>query len=224
MNQVRKRKKADSSSAGRPAGRPADKVKDALLQSARELFLKKEFKAVAVRQIAERAGVNPAMVNYYFGSKQGLYLAMVDDVLQSLQQDLQKLTAQNDFSVAEFTSNYCRMLARNPWWPNFLVREVLFSEGEIREAVLRKFGSIFAPQLLANISNEQAAGNYRKDLDPRLTLLSLMGMTVFPFLSGPALKTIMNIEMDEDLAEELARHNAKLFLEGVTVPGSGETL
>lgn len=220
-----KPKNLPARSAGRPAGRSADEVRGSLLQAARDLFLKKEFRAVSVRQIAEHAGVNPAMVNYYFDSKQGLYLAMVDDVLQSLQGDLQRLGEQGDLTVAEFTSSYCRLLARNPWWPNFLVREVLFSDGEIREAVLAKFASVFAPQLLANIIREQASGHYRRDLDPRLTLLSLMGMTVFPFLAGPALKTIMNMEMTEELADDLATHNTRLFLEGVTdtTPGDAQS-
>lgn len=221
MSKADKLSKATGRSAGRPAGRSADEVRDSLLQAARDLFLKKEFRAVSVREIAAEADVNPAMVNYYFGSKQGLYLAMVDDVLQSLQGDLTRLGEQDDFSVAEFTNSYCRLLARNPWWPNFLVREVLFSEGEIREAVLDKFAAVFAPQLLANIIREQSSGHYRHDLDPRLTLLSLMGMTVFPFLAGPALKTIMNMEMTEELAGELASHNARLFLEGVVAPTPG---
>ncbi|MBL4819671.1 MAG: TetR/AcrR family transcriptional regulator, partial [Gammaproteobacteria bacterium] len=65
---------------GRPIGGDSEKVKQKLLDAARQLFISCEFKAVSVRQIAKSAGVNGAMVNYYFGGKRGLYLAMVEQV------------------------------------------------------------------------------------------------------------------------------------------------
>jgi AcrR family transcriptional regulator len=204
---------------GRPAGRSGDQVKADLLAAARENFLSKEFKAVSVRAIATAAGVNGAMVNYYFGSKQGLYLAMVEELLTALREDLDKLDKTGNFSAADFCASYSRLLARNPWWPNFVVREVLFSDGDIREKVLQRIASGFAPRLLANIQTEINSGHYRQDLDPRLTLMSLMGMTVFPFLAGPALKTIMNVELDPAFAEQLAQHNTQLFLHGALAPG-----
>ncbi len=205
---------ATARNAGRPAGQPADKVRDELIQAARELFLNKEFKAVSVRQIADKARVNQAMVNYYFGSKQGLYLAMVDELLQSLKGELKRLGEKSEAGLAEFNASYCRLLARNPWWPNFMVREVLFSDGEVREAIIHKFSSAFAPELLGAISREQAEGNLRPEMDPKLALISLLGMSVFPFLAGPVIKSVMNLEVDEKFAEKLAQHNTQLFFEG----------
>jgi len=207
--------KPRNSSLGRPAGREGDKVKADLLQAARQHFLSREFKAVSIRRIAETAGVNGAMVNYYFGSKQGLYMAMVDDLLQSLEQSLQDLGKNTDVSVADFSSSYCKLLAQNPWWPNFMVREVLFSEGEIREAVIEKFGSVFAPRLLKSIQEGVANGRYRQDLNPRLTLMSLIAMTVFPFLAKPVMESVLKMSIDEKMATTLAAHNTQLFLHGI---------
>lgn len=200
---------------GRPPGRAADEVRGALLAAAREHFLDKEFRAVSVRQIAATAGVNGAMVNYYFGSKQGLYLAMVDELLKALENDMAQMREQGQLGVVDFIRSYSRLLFDNPWWPNFLIREVMFSEGEIREAVLQRFATVFAPELLANINREIRAGHYRADLDPRLTLVSLMGMTVFPFLASPVIREVMQMELDESLLEQLTRHSAQLFLHGV---------
>jgi AcrR family transcriptional regulator len=204
------------SSAGRPSGRAPEQVRGALLQAAREHFLERDFKAVSLRQIADSAGVNGAMVSYYFGSKQGLYLAMVDELLAVLASDLISLGEQENLTVVDFIRSYSKLLHANPWWPNFLIREVMFSEGEVREAVLDRFARVFAPQLLANIQREINLGHYREDLDSRLCLLSLMGLTVFPFLVGPVLKQVVGMELDASLVAKLAEHNCQLFLHGVT--------
>jgi TetR/AcrR family transcriptional regulator len=210
------------SSVGRPAGQDSDKVRANLLQAARSHFLSREFKAVSIRQIAETAGVNGAMVNYYFGSKQGLYLAMVDDLLESLEQTLQGLSGEGQLTVADFSNSYCRLLAENPWWPNFLVREVLFSQGEIHQAVLKKFSVTLAPSVMQSIQREIATGHYRQNLDPRLTMVSLLGMTVMPFLAKPILENVLGLKIDASLVDTLAQHNTSLFLQGVEASATTE--
>lgn len=202
------------SEPGRPSGGDGDRVRGELLQAARKLFLGNEFKAVSIRQIAAAAGVNGAMVSYYFGSKQGLYLAMVDELLQKLQEDLGELQSGSELTIARFSSTYCALLAANPWWPNFMVREVLFSDGAIRAAVIQKISSVFAPKLLQAIQREISAQQFRADLNPALSLLALMGMTVFPFVAKPMIEQVLGIKVDAAFAAALSAHNTQLFLHG----------
>lgn len=200
---------------GRPSGADGDRVRSDLLQAARQLFLSNEFKAVSLREIAAKAGVNGAMVSYYFGSKQGLYLAMVEELLHSLQVKLEELQPGAEVSIAQFSATYCTLLAANPWWPNFMVREVLFSHGEVREAVIQIMSTVFAPKLLHSIQREIGQMQYRADLNPALALLSVMGMTIFPFLARPLIEQVLHLQIDAGFAEQLAAHNTQLFLNGV---------
>ena len=215
---IRKRK-----NLGRPAGRDSEQVRADLLNAAREHFLSREFKAVSIRRIAATAGVNGAMVNYYFGGKQGLYMAMVEDLFQRLESSLGELDKDSTLTVADFSKSYCKLLAANPWWPNFFIREVLFSEGVTREAIIDKFRSVFAPKLLQSIRSEISAGHFRQDLNPGLTLLSLMGMTIFPFIAKPMVEQILKLSLDESTVSALAAHNTEVFLHGVEVPGGAGT-
>ena len=218
MKQSNSRKEG---SPGRPHGNASDAVRDSLLAAAREQFLAIEFKSVSVRSIAQAAGVNAAMVNYYFGSKQGLYLCMVNDALQDLEQQIAELKTNPASNIADFSDAYTRLLAENPWWPNFIIREVLFGEEATRELVVEKFAASFAPQLLASIQKDIERGRFRPDLNPALTLLSLLGMTVFPFITRPLLQQILGIEMDQQLAQALSDHNKSLFFYGVRASGTG---
>ena len=201
--------------AGRPAGNDGEKVKADLMDAARRHFLQREFKAVSVREIAESAGVNAAMVNYYFGSKQGLYLAMVDAMLTSLETRLVELGGDDELSVTEFSRVYTQVLTENPWWPNFLVREVLMKEGETRDAMVARFAGAFAPRLMASISWKIRDGQYRGDLDPGLAMLSMMALTVFPFLAKPIIEIVLGRELNGNTAETLVAHNIALFHSGV---------
>ncbi|MDA0279422.1 MAG: CerR family C-terminal domain-containing protein [Proteobacteria bacterium] len=210
-----KRSTTKSAALGRPSGRDSDKVRRDLLQAARDHFLKRDFKAVSLRQIASSAGVNGAMVNYYFGGKQGLYLAMVDELFESLESKMAGLSNNAEFSIADFSHSYCLLLAENPWWPNFVAREILFGEGETKEEVLQRFSKMIAPKLRQAINQEVESGNYRKDLSPELTIMSLLGMAIFPFLAAPVIERVFGTTIDESMANKLAAHNVELFMNGV---------
>lgn len=69
---------------GRPVGR--SDIRDKLLAAARERFLNTPYSKVTTREIAELAGSNLAMIHYYFGSKEGLYKAVLGDVAEPLEQ------------------------------------------------------------------------------------------------------------------------------------------
>ncbi len=215
MKQSRSSNGKATKAAGRPAGGDSENVRSDLLKAARDHFLDRDFKAVSLREIASSAGVNGAMVNYYFGGKKGLYLAMVDELFESLDEKVKRLDEGSEFSVVDFSRSYCLLLAENPWWPNFVVREILFSEGETKEEVLQRFGKMIAPKLMQAVAQEVKQGNYRQDLNPQLTILSLMGMTIFPFLAAPMIEHLFGMTLDESMANKLATHNIELFMNGV---------
>lgn len=204
-----------SAALGRPSGGDSEKVRRDLLEAARDHFLKRDFKAVSLREIASSAGVNGAMVNYYFGGKKGLYLAMVDELFEALDAKMASLSDNSEFSIADFSRSYCQLLAENPWWPNFVTREILFSEGETKEEVLQRFSKMIAPKLRHAVDQEIESGNFRKELSPELTIMSLMGMTIFPFLAAPMLERVFDMTFDEPMVNKLATHNVDLFMNGV---------
>ncbi|RJG47570.1 TetR/AcrR family transcriptional regulator [Motilimonas pumila] len=65
---------------GRPEG--GSDTRDVLLNSARNLFIERGYKKVTTRAIAEHAGTNIAMIHYYFGSKEQLYIAVLDETIK----------------------------------------------------------------------------------------------------------------------------------------------
>ena len=69
---------------GRPRGGSAPETRDRILETARRVLAERGFPGATVREIASRAGVNPAMVHYYFGSKRGLHTALIERIAAEL--------------------------------------------------------------------------------------------------------------------------------------------
>lgn len=201
---------------GRPKGRDPVLSRQSLLDAARDLFARREFAAVSLRQIAQQAQVNPAMIHYHFGGKEGLYGAMLEEQLAPLLLKLEQLPAERA-SLSLFIESYVRMLAANPWLPNLVVREVLYGEGGFRELFIRRFAARAGRMIPALIDEECRAGRLRADLDPTYAALSLVSMALFPFIGRPVLERVLDIRMDEAFVERWVTHALRLFYEGAEI-------
>ena len=204
---------ASQAAPGRPSGRLPDYVRNQLLEAAADLFSVNDFKAVTIKRIAEQARVNPAMIHYYFGDKQGLYEALVDSVLGPLFD--QMAAVEQDQGLEQFIRAYTQVLADNPWWPNFVLREMLFGKGPMRETLLNKFGHGMIGSLMQQITRQTTIGELRGDLSPPMMLVSLAGMIVFPFLARNMLRDLLPETQDQMDAAKLAAHTTEVFFNGV---------
>jgi len=210
---------------GRPAAAKAGGARAALLQAARELFARRAFRAVTVRDLAAAAGVNPAMVNYHFGGKDGLYAAMVAETVGPLLAQLEGAADGGDetLTLEQFLERYQAILIANPWLPNLVVREVLYSDGGFRDTFVHQFAARAGGALAGLVARSRAAGRLRPDLDERLAALSVLSLTVFPFIARPLLERGLGLTMDRAFFDRLAVHNRRLFREGAQLDEQAST-
>lgn len=204
---------------GRPRGEAhSEAIRAALIKAARELFAQRDFKAASVREIAAAARVNPAMIHYHFGDKDGLYRAMLQETIGPVLQKVQELMnhggRRSAASIHDAFEAVMTMLAHEPWVARLIVREVLAEEGPFRELFIREFaakGGGRVPQLL---EREMTHGRVRKDLDPTLGALSFMSMALFPFIALPVAEKVFGIRMTGAFTRRLVEHSTRLFYEG----------
>ena len=204
-------------SPGRPPAGAAD-LRQSLLDAARRLFLAKGFGNVGTRELAREAGVSPAMIPYYFGDKQGLYDALIEDAIGKVLTRLQSLAAKGDAAredpVETFLSAYLDTLIAEPWIPQLLVREVLAQDSPLRRRFRENFAGPAKEALGALLRSERERGRLRPDFDVTLATLSLVGMTVFPFLVHPVLGELFDYRLDAEFRDRFYRHTHRLFLDG----------
>ena len=202
---------------GRPVGGDAA-VREALLDTARRLFLARGFGPVTIRQIAAAAGSSPATIHYHFGDKLGLYRAMLEAAIAPVSAALQRLAdpaRAEQVDIGEVVRLYTRMLADNPWVPALIVQEVLAEGGRFREQFIENFAGRLAPLFAAIIRREQARGAIRGDLDPNLAALSAISLTVFPFVALPVTSRVLGVTVTSDAVDRLVAHTIRVLFDGI---------
>jgi len=200
---------------GRPSAENAEDVRKKLLDAARDLFPRYGYRGVSSRQIGAAAGVNFAMIRYYFGGKPGLYREMLQGVLQPARSTLEAMKSVDSLpKLANVFEHMTRSWAANPWVAGFVVREVLAPDGPMRAMFLREFPERLAPIVERLVEGEMAAGKLRADLDPRMLVLSIVSLAIFPFLTLPVSTRVFGVGNDEEFVERFLHHTVNLLARG----------
>ena len=201
---------------GRPKAANAEDVREKLLNAARELFPRYGYRAVSSRQIGAAAGVNFAMIRYYFGGKPGLYREMLQGVLQPTRASLDSMAASRiPIRLGDVLANITRSWAANPWIAGFVIREVLAPDGPMRSMFLKEFPERLAPIVERLVKGEIEAGKLRADVDPRLLVMSLVSLAIFPFLTLPVTSLVFGVRNDDQFVERFLHHTGELLARGV---------
>lgn len=203
----------------RAPGRPAaagPELRARLLDAAIACFVRSGIAASPLRAIAKEAGVTPALVHYYFGDKAQLVQALVEERLLPALAPLRTRMAQAGDDPAALIASYVRgvadVVAQASWLPALWVREVLCEGGALREVVFERLVPQLPQMMAARFAAAQAAGRLNPDLDPRLLVVSLTGLTLFPAAGAPIWRRLFDAR-DLD-AETLANHTIALLDRG----------
>jgi AcrR family transcriptional regulator len=159
-----------------------EKFKDA----ARIVFTKKGFAATKTRDIAEEAGLNLALLNYYFRSKEKLFEIVMTENLQRLFSSLAPTLNNEELALEEkisvIANNYIDMLFANPDLPLFVLSEI-----RTRPERFNKIVQLDTYVLKSHFIKQLAAK--KPGVNPVQFLISFIGMLVFPFISKPVFQT-----------------------------------
>ena len=205
----------------RQRGRPprsaaSEDVRGALLDVARDLFLRFGYRAVSSRQIAAAAGANVAMIRYYFGGKPGLYREMLQAALQPVLARLDALIASGrPVGLEEVLGNQLRTISANSWIVGLVLREVLTPEGPLRPMFVREVPERFLPLIQRIVQGEIERGQVRADVDPQLLALSMLSLAIFPFLAYPLTSRLFGVRHDEEFVRRYLQHTTGLLRRGV---------
>jgi AcrR family transcriptional regulator len=167
------------------------KIKNA----ARTVFHKKGFAAARTRDIAEEAGINLALLNYYFRSKEKLFNIVMLEAFQSFFSSISIVFNDADTSlegkIEKFAANYIDLLFEEPEIPLFIMSEIrnnpvgLMQDANLKTAV---FDSVFHAQY-----NEAIQSGKIKEQHFLHFMMNFMGLIVFPFIAKPLLKEITGL-------------------------------
>ena len=184
--------------AGAERQRDAERSRRALLDAALDEFSLRGFAGARVADIARRAGVNKQLINYYFGSKEGLYLA-----LQRAWQEREEGFAPPELPLADLVVRYLADALDDPRSLRLLLWRGLADESAPSGGPGRQ------PDL-DRVNRRRATGEVAADLDAAAVLLAGMGMVAAPIVMPQVARELFGLdpaspEFRERYTEQLRR-------------------
>ncbi len=176
--------------------RDAERSRRALLDAALDEFAEHGYAGARVADIAHRAGVNKQLINYYFGSKQGLYLAV-----QQAWLDREADVAPPDLPLADLVVRYLADAVRDPRALRLLLWRGLAHDGAPR-------GNRSRQPDLDQVRAHQASGQIATDLDPAAVLLAGLGMIAAPLAMPQVAWELFGIDPSSE--EFLSRYGEQI--------------
>lgn len=176
------------------------KTKDKILEVAETEFLVKGFSGARIAEIADKAGVNQAMLYYHFKTKEELFAQVMEGKLAQLKESVVSVAKMDDLPVeekiVEMMVRHFNFLCQNPDLPRFIINEVIANTEYIEK--MRSENLPMIKELLGRLQREldEAAlrGEVRR-MDASTLMMDILSINIFSFIVIPILATA-NPSMD----------------------------
>ena len=194
-------------------GQP-EESRAAILNAAEKEFAEQGIAGARIDTIAREAGVNKALLYYYFQDKDSLYGAVLDNAFAGLKTQvfaaLDSKRAPRE-KLIEYVNVYFDFLSHHPFYPRLMQREMMrMGDGEshhLDKIVKESFQPIFA-KVAGVLQEGMARGEFRK-IDPAHFVPSMVAMIVFYFSSSPVIRRI--VRFDPLAPERVAERKAAVL-------------
>jgi len=182
-----------------------NKTEEAILLAAGKVFIRRGFAAARMDDIAKEAGINRALLHYYFRSKEKMFEIIFQQGMREFFDGLAKIVF-SERSLTEkikaIVEHDIARIAQNPNLPLFVMQEIgqrperLIEHAEKAGAKPGLLLKVFSKQ----VNNEIEKGNIRS-VDPGQLLINIMSLAIYPFIAKPMIMTMQ--ELDQKGFEKL---------------------
>ncbi len=173
-----------------------DSAEEKIKIAARKLFIKKGFAATRTREIADEAGINLALLNYYFRGKQNLFNIIMEETMLGFLGVVSTHFHNPDTTLEEkmqqVSNAYIEFLLERPDLPIFILSELRNQKKEFFAKVAGKLNlqkSVFFQQIKASYGNSEKSMKLENHV-----LMNLISMIMFPILGAPVVKLMLGMD------------------------------
>ncbi|MDD5457502.1 MAG: TetR/AcrR family transcriptional regulator [Candidatus Margulisbacteria bacterium] len=179
-----------------------------ILRSALNVFVNKGWHGASMQEIADNAGVNKALLHYYFRTKQNLYEKIFEFIIAKNFQQLNDCLNENgNFYdiLSNFVDRYINIFADNSKLSLFIMRDFIYG-GNIITKEFKKLADTptgLPPQKFMRITEKAKARGEIKDVNSFQLLLTILGACIYSFFAEPLIKEIMPLKPEINSKEFL---------------------
>jgi AcrR family transcriptional regulator len=188
--------------------------KEMLLRTAEKLFAEHGFDAVTTRMISRESEVNLAMISYYFGSKEGLFQALIEGKFPVIRERLEAIRDKESsyWEKVEATIEvYVDRMFDNVYFAKIIFREMSMTQRPEHNDLIIKYIQRNAELILSFFKEGVASGEFR-NIDPEMTLSSMFA-TIFQWINLSSMsQKMLQVKNNEDLYNNEYRVRLKTHL------------
>lgn len=168
-----------------------------ILDAAEYVFQAKGMDGARMQEIADKAGINKAMLHYYYRSKQLLFEAVFKNAFSLLAPQLNTILNDNssiEEKIKNFTSNYISFIIKHPYLPNFIIQELNRNQDFILKIKDNKgFPNLekFKKQV-----NDEVNKGILKPISAEQLFINILALNIFPFVAKPLIMAFTNTDND----------------------------
>ncbi len=191
-------------------------TQEKILKAAHMVFLLKGMEGARMQEIADMAGINKALLHYYFRNKETLFEAVFHEALHKLLPALTGVFTSDKpllEKIPAFFDVHIGFLRDNPMIPQFIISEVTRNPAMIMKGFVTLAEKGLFGKFAADVRESIARGEI-KPVDPVQLMLNLLSLSIFPFVARPLLSTMLGIEESryDQLIEERQKEVAKFVI------------
>lgn len=166
-----------------------------ILAAAKKVFVVKGMAGARMQDIADHAGINKALLHYYFRSKEKLFEVIFKEAATRLFPKMNAIL-NSDIplfdKIRQFAHDYIDIVLENPYLPLFVLNEINKQPHAFSKKI---FGNNRPPvhKLAEQIEKEIKKGLI-KPISPAHLIINMLSMCIFPFVGKPMIQWVMNVD------------------------------
>lgn len=165
-----------------------------ILDAATKVFIKKGLYGARMQEIADEAGINKALLHYYFRNKDKLFQAIFEQTFQSFAPLIIKIFNNEDpinTKIQQLVSQYTDFLVTNPYLPLFLINEI-HQDPQQKLPVLQMMEELKSSRFIGQFKEKVKTGEFIK-IEPEQFITNILALILFPFINKTMLSSTFSL-------------------------------
>ena len=168
-----------------------DTTEEKILEAAKTVFVSKGMEGARMQEIADEAGINKALLHYYFRSKERLFEAIFSEIIKFAFPKITSIVKSDEpivTKIEQVIDAYIDLLIKHPFIPGFVMKELNRDPSGLFKMVV-KFG--INPQVIFDQIQIAMDRGEIIQMQPRHLAANIISMCIFPFAARPLVSFVL---------------------------------
>ncbi|MGZ5302860.1 MAG: TetR/AcrR family transcriptional regulator [Bacteroidia bacterium] len=186
-----------------------------ILDASREIFHTKGMAGARMQEIADKAGINKALLHYYYRSKDKLFEAILVDTIQRFFPTVRALW-ESDFplfqKIENFVHGYIDLLKQNSFMPSFILQELNLNPDFLKTMMEKQIITLNPMKFFQQIEDEVQRGII-VPIAPMQLITNMLALSIFPFMAKPMITGFLHMHNDDfNMLMEMRKKDVTEFI------------